>query len=125
MGLFDQFPYTNLHEINLDWILCTIKRVCKKIDGIEIDIEAIKKEIEELAANLGMEVDKWLREQGREYVEKIISEYIVTAVFFEITEAGYWVATIPDSWDSIVFNTTGLDISVPLEPDFGYLVLSY
>ena len=25
MGLFDQFPYTNFHELNLDWILKALK----------------------------------------------------------------------------------------------------
>ena len=25
MGLFDHFPYTNVHELNLDWILSMMK----------------------------------------------------------------------------------------------------
>ena len=27
MGLFDQFPYTNFHELNLDWIIAQIKHL--------------------------------------------------------------------------------------------------
>ena len=27
MGLFDQFPYTNFHELNLDWIITQIKHL--------------------------------------------------------------------------------------------------
>jgi hypothetical protein len=27
MGVFEQFPYTNFHELNLDWILNTIKKM--------------------------------------------------------------------------------------------------
>lgn len=26
MGLFEHFPYTNLHELNLDWILLKVKK---------------------------------------------------------------------------------------------------
>lgn len=37
MGLFDQFPYTNFHELNLDWIIGQMKNVegyVKNIDGV-------------------------------------------------------------------------------------------
>lgn len=37
MGLFDQFPYTNFHELNLDWILGQMKNVegyVKNIEGV-------------------------------------------------------------------------------------------
>ena len=29
-----KYPYTNFHELNLDWILETIKRIENKTDGI-------------------------------------------------------------------------------------------
>ena len=32
MGLFENFPYTNFHELNLDWILSTIKKLDNEID---------------------------------------------------------------------------------------------
>lgn len=35
MGLFEQFPYTNFHELNLDWILKKIKELDEKVDSIE------------------------------------------------------------------------------------------
>ena len=33
MGVFEQFPYTNFHDLNLDWILNVIKSLDKKIDA--------------------------------------------------------------------------------------------
>lgn len=44
MGLFEQFPYTNFHELNLDWILKKIKELDEKIDSIEDRILAQAKQ---------------------------------------------------------------------------------
>lgn len=35
MGLFEKFPYSNFHELNLDWILAKIKELDEKVDSIE------------------------------------------------------------------------------------------
>lgn len=35
MGLFENFPYTNFHELNLDWIIKTMKALDEKVDSIE------------------------------------------------------------------------------------------
>lgn len=32
MGIFENFPYTNFHELNLDWILSTIQKLDSRID---------------------------------------------------------------------------------------------
>lgn len=32
MGIFENFPYTNFHELNLNWILSTIKKLDSEID---------------------------------------------------------------------------------------------
>lgn len=32
MGVFEQFPYTNFHDLNLDWILRAIQSMDKKLD---------------------------------------------------------------------------------------------
>ena len=34
MGLFEQFPYTNFHELNLDWVLQAVKGMDVKIDAM-------------------------------------------------------------------------------------------
>ena len=35
MGLFEHFPYTNFHELNLDWIIKTVKDLDEKVNSIE------------------------------------------------------------------------------------------
>ena len=41
MGLFDQFPYTNFHELNLDWILKALRELEHTIDQF-VAINALK-----------------------------------------------------------------------------------
>ena len=45
-------------------------------------------------------------------------------IFVEITDDGYIIYYIPDSWQEITFNTSGLDIAIPSVDD-NHLVLSY
>lgn len=48
-GIFEQFPYSNLHNINLDWILKVLKAYGQVIDGLDERItEAIKQGLEDL-----------------------------------------------------------------------------
>ena len=68
MGLFDQFPYTNFHELNLDWVLQKIKELGSVYDNIDNQITKIV----------------------TDYLDKFIEggdlEKIVTEVLEEITE---------------------------------------
>lgn len=34
MGVFEQFPYTNFHDLNLDWIVSKIKEFESTMDAI-------------------------------------------------------------------------------------------
>ena len=42
MGLFNQFPFTNFHEMNLDWLISSVK------------------ELKENNINIPEYLDKWL-----------------------------------------------------------------
>lgn len=35
MGVFDNFPYTNIHDLNTDWLVKTVKQVKDKTDEID------------------------------------------------------------------------------------------
>lgn len=105
-------------------VLCkVVDYINKLIDSdkaIIEDIEALQKEIEL--------IHEWMDKYDKnfeEYAKELIQGYIATMVFFEINDDGYFVAHIPASWDTITFNTTGLDIFLPLQPEYGHLVLSY
>ena len=34
MGLFDRYPFTNLHNINLDWLINTVKELTNKVKSL-------------------------------------------------------------------------------------------
>lgn len=58
-------------------------------------------------------------------IDKLIQKYLATMIFVQISDAGYIVYTIPDSWSTIQFGTSGLDTITPDYIDYGHLVISY
>lgn len=100
--------------------------LCKVVDYINKLIEQDKifgDEIEELKAELTI-VQNWINNFDTSYAEKIIREYLATMIFVEISDSGYFMYYIPESWNDITFNTTELDIHID-DYEYGRLVLSY
>ena len=125
------FPYTDFHELNLDWIIAHFKEFIEEIQSLETwrtEHEAAYEELKDLyddivsgnfPDSMRIAMENWVRRYGVD----IIGE-LVKMVFFGITMDGYFVAYIPDSWDEITFGTTGLD-DFPAGVDYGHLTLSY
>ena len=102
-------------------VLC---KVVKYINDLIENDKTMVEEIAELKAELSV-VQKWIDDFDTSYAEKIIKDSLASMIFVEISDAGYIVYYIPDNWESIVFNTTGLDINVEGVDEYGRLVLSY
>ena len=101
--------------------------LCKVVDYINKLIEQDKvfgAELDELQSDMET-VQNWIANFNTSYAEQIIKEYLATMIFVEISDAGYIVYYIPSNWNSIQFNTTGLDVDVAEQPEYGHLVLSY
>ena len=46
MGVFEQFPYTNFHDLNLDWLLQKYKEFATTISGLDTMIsEEVAKQL--------------------------------------------------------------------------------
>lgn len=130
MGLFEHFPYTNFHDLNLDWILRTVKELHQRVSEQTDWIEEHQKEYEELKAlydeitsgifppEMYEALHNWVVTNAKSIIGDIIK-----SVFF-VLEDGYLVAYIPESWSEIIFGTTGLD-DFPADYDFGHLTLRY
>lgn len=100
--------------------------LCKVVDYLNHmldDVNNIVQDYDELKKELN-EIQKWIQNFSADYLEKLIAEKIATMIFVEISDAGYIVYYIPETWNDITFNTTGLDIDVK-DNDYGHLVLSY
>lgn len=104
--------------------------LCKVVDYINnlietdkvqnADIEKLKQEVKE--------IQKWIDNFDTSYAEGIIAQYLATMIFVTISDEGYIIYNIPNHWDAITFNTTGLDIENNIgvgNYDYGHLVLSY
>lgn len=102
-------------------VLC---KVVEYINDLIAQDKVFSDELEKLKADLAV-VQKWIDNFETDYLEEIIEKYLATMIFVEITDEGYIVYNIPDSWDTIEFNTTGLDIELTQQPEYGHLVLSY
>lgn len=106
-------------------VLC---KVVKYINELIASDKEIIEDINALRADM-TEVQQWIDnfdyEPFLEMVKKMVNEYITAGVYFGLTEDGHFVAYIPDAWDKITFNTTEFDVELPIEPEYGHLVLNY
>ena len=105
--------------------------LCKCVDYINKLIDSDKEiveSIDDLKADMA-QVQEWIDSFNYEpllqTVAKMVQEYITAGVYFGLTDSGYFVAYIPKSWSRIKFKTTGFDIDVPIQPEYGHLVLQY
>lgn len=104
MGVFEHFPYTNFHNLNLDWILELIKKLSGNVDTInewidkhKDDYETLAREVEGLINHLVDAILPW--DSSKEYLIYSIvswegSNYIAiqdVPVGTMITNTDYWV----------------------------------
>ena len=69
MPFFDQFPYTNFHEINLDWIIKTVKLCVQKIQELD------------------QRVNEELEQEVVIYINEHMATFLLTAAYVEAEEA--------------------------------------
>lgn len=104
--------------------------LCKVVDYINHLIDTDKEIFDDLdALNKDMNyVKSWIDnfdDNAYKVLTELIDRYIATMVFFGLTDDGYFVVYIPDSWKNVTFYTTELDIFLPIQPEYGHLVLAY
>lgn len=124
------FPHTNFYETDLRELIRLVKILKGAVENLEDWREQHEKEYEELKdlyddimsgrfpPSVIAAFNKWMSENALELVGELVK-----MVFFGITEDGYFVAYIPESWEDIIFGTTGLD-DFPSGIDYGHLTLS-
>ena len=109
-------------------ILC---KVVKYINDLIDQDKVLGNELASQKAAL-QEVQDWIANFDTSYLEQLIQKYIANMIYVYISDAGYIIYYIPESWNDIQFNTTGLDITNGqlsddkhvANYDYGHLVLS-
>lgn len=130
--LFNEYPYTNYNDYNLDWLIKTARNLLDRMDATEKWQEEHQKAYQELKdlydavmsgnfpPSIQKAFEKWMRENALDLVGELVK-----TVFFGLTETGYFCAYIPESWEDIKFGTTGLDDFPECFEEFGHLTLTY
>lgn len=130
-----EWPNTNVHQLNLDWVLEQLKRfhgwlkaLAGQVDENSENIEQLQQQvsaIEELIKKIQegefddlylSAIQKWVEENLPDLVRDLVKY-----VMFGLTTDGYFCAVIPESWDFIHFDT----IANPSSDLFGHLVLRW
>lgn len=104
-----------------------LDRVVKKLNDVIDSDTVIIDNVDDLGdrvSSLEVSVEELVSGDYNAIIEEYIAN-VIKMVFFGLTDSGYFVAYIPDSWDDITFNTTEYDINVSSMTEFGHLVLSY
>ena len=76
------------------------------VEEIQSAIDALQKQIDEFDTT---------------YIEKLIKDKLSNMIYVYISDAGYIIYYVPESWDDISFNTTGLDIQNEQLADNGHV----
>lgn len=127
---FFEFPRTRTYDSDLGWLIKDYETLDEFKDAMLKWIQETQPTIDELKAILEAivngELPEGMQEGIRKWIEAnaldLIGE-LVKMVFFGITDDGYFVAYIPESWSDIIFGTSGLDTIIP-GYEYGRLVLS-
>lgn len=78
MAIFDNFPWTNVHELNLDWIVKKIKELYQDTQNLETALNQIK---ENLSDDVKAQLEAWLEDGTlQELVDETLYKEISTKV---------------------------------------------
>lgn len=119
MWVTNLFPWTDVHNLNIDWILKVLKQMAeewkeliKQVDGNSADIDELQKQVAELEKLLediknGDYIDLYL-DALQNWIDRNLQNLvanIVKYIWFGLTDDGHFCAYIPKSWDFITFDT--------------------
>lgn len=137
---WEAYPWTNLHDLNLDWVIEVCQKALKDVEGFNTQISNLQTQISNLQTQIDegngdiQKIQDYLSSnqfinENLDKLKKWIDENIIEVVsafvkyvFFGLTDDGHFAAYIPHTWDSITFDT-GFDINN--RETFGHLLLKY
>ena len=76
MALFNNFPYTDFENLNLDWFLKNFKQLLSDFDKLDDDV---KKEIQDMYNLLNNSIQEYVGD----YVDNHLSQFLLGAMYIE------------------------------------------
>ena len=130
MSYMFEFPHTRTYDNDLGWLIKNVKSAVDAVTALEAwkesaegSISDLQKLLDDIAAgNFPKEISDAIKNWITANFYDIVGDMAKT-VWFGLTDAGYFVAYIPESWDEMKFKTTGYDYTTELQPEYGHLVL--
>lgn len=126
-----EFPHTRTYDSDLGWLIKnagTQEEAIKALQEFMANSEDAFDQLNKLLIDI--QEGRFPDEIAAAIRKFIVSNYydmigdMIRVLWFGLTDSGYFVAYIPDSWDAVQFNTTGYDVELEITPDYGHLVLS-
>ena len=127
---FFEFPHTRTYDSDLGWLIKNVKSFDDAIQALQewqnnadVTVADLRALLDALASGsvppeVAAAITKWLQINARDIVGAMVKN-----VWFGLTLSGYFVAYIPESWNDIIFKTTGYDFFTSLQEEYGHLVL--
>lgn len=128
---FFEFPHTRTYDQDLGWLIKDYKHLTDLYETLDQwkndtqptidDFQQLYEQIMsgDLPEAMTEAIHTWLFENAGDILPDIVKN-----VFFGLSDDGYFLAFMPDSWDDITFGTTGYD-DFPAGIEYGHLTLSY
>ena len=116
MGIFQQFPYSNFHELNLDWFLETFKKLAAEWEKTKSDWDSLKDFIDNFFENLDLqnEVNNKLQEMYNDgslmvLLSNFLTWYVTPEMYGAtgdgVTDDTEAVQNAVDSGKSVIFTS--------------------
>lgn len=127
---FFEFPNTRTYDNDLGWLIKHVKSFDDTIqalqewqDNANVTVADLRALLDALSSGtvppeVASGITKWLQINARDIVGSMVKN-----VWFGLTMSGYFVVYIPESWNDIIFKTTGYDFFTALQEEYGHLVL--
>lgn len=85
MSLFENFPYSNLHNLNLDWVLAKVRALIADYIQMHDDFNTFTQDTEQAVADLKDYVDNYLDNMDiPEYIRETIAEMLDSGALAEV-----------------------------------------
>ena len=115
MGKIDKVKFWCYKVLPLvyDDSLSYYELLCKVVSKLNELIEKYAS-FDDVVAEIQSAIDalqKQIDEFDTTYIEKLIKDKLANMIYVWISDAGYFIYYIPESWNDVSFNTTGLDVS--------------